>query len=264
MESYGLGTILDTRSHLVAPSISPEERTKLWEAAARTLAQLHRVNIDKVGLGTYGKRTGFYDRQLATWRQICSSQAQAKDAETGEPVGQLPHFEELVRFFSHERKPHDRATLVHGDYKIDNLVFHKTEPRVIGILDWEMSTVGHPLSDLANFLVPFYTTSMPTRYFRGDTFLSSPGLPDPQTILGWYRDVAEWDPQPELNWAMAFAVFRSSAICQGIAARVATRQASSQEAKTYAEMFRPFADYAWDLVEKEKAEGEESSSTAKL
>lgn len=228
------------------------------------MAKLHRVDIDEVGLGTYGKRTGFYGRQLATWRQICSSQAQAKDAETGEPVGQMPHFEELVRFFAHERKPHDRAALVHGDYKIDNLVFHKSEPRVVGVLDWEMSTVGHPLSDLANFLLPFYTTNIPTRYFRSGTFLATPGLPKPETILEWYCDVVPWDPRPQLNWSMAFSVFRSSAICQGIAARVATRQASSQEAKNYAEMVGPFAEYAWHLVKKEKASAEASSPAAKL
>ncbi len=82
------------------------------------------------------KATGFYPRQISTWKTICTAQAATKDAETGEPVGQLPRFDNLIRFFSDQKgQPADRGTVIHGDYKIDNLVFHKTEPRVIGILE---------------------------------------------------------------------------------------------------------------------------------
>jgi acyl-CoA dehydrogenase len=89
-----------------------------------------------VGLERFGKPSGFYNRQIQTWKTICKSQAEATDAETGVPVGKLPHFDEQVRFFMDAKlQPRDRGTLIHGDYKIDNLVFHKTEPRVIGILE---------------------------------------------------------------------------------------------------------------------------------
>jgi aminoglycoside phosphotransferase (APT) family kinase protein len=119
------------------PGVSAEERSQLWEEAVRTLARFHAVDFKKVGLEKFGKAAGFYNRQIQTWITICSNQAKAVDIETKEPVGQLPHFEELVRFFKNEKlQPTDRATLVHGDYKIDNLVFHKTEPRVIGILEY--------------------------------------------------------------------------------------------------------------------------------
>lgn len=118
------------------PGVTPDERTAMWRDAVRTLARLHAVDFPKRGLATFGKAGGFYGRQVKTWVTICSSQAKAVDVETKEPVGQLPHFEETVRFFKNERlQPKDRATLVHGDFKIDNLVFHKTEPRVIGILE---------------------------------------------------------------------------------------------------------------------------------
>lgn len=82
----------------------------------------------------------FYARQIETWSTICRSQAAAVDVETGDPVGQLPHFDELMRFFRDDRlQPRDRSTLVHGDYKIDNLIFHRSEPRVIGILEYVLS-----------------------------------------------------------------------------------------------------------------------------
>ena len=118
------------------PGVDPATRTEMWNDAIRTLAKLHRVDPAKVGLGSFGKSNGFYNRQLATWQTICAAQASTKDVETGEPVGVLPHFEETIRYFgSAAAQPRDRGTLIHGDYKIDNLVYHKTEPRVIGILE---------------------------------------------------------------------------------------------------------------------------------
>ncbi|KAK7908132.1 phosphotransferase enzyme family protein [Apiospora marii] len=253
---------------------SPAERRALWKSAVDTLARLHRVRPADVGLETYGKSAGFYDRQLATWRQICEAQARAVDADTQKPVGQLPHFDELLAFFSGGDKttsqPRDRGTLIHGDYKIDNLVFHRTEPRVIGILDWEMSTVGHPLSDLANIMHPFYiasgdpsgggSNSAMRHAGSSEAFLPgrTPGLPAPAELMEWYAATAGWDPRPEMNWAVAFSVFRLSAICQGIAARVATRQASSEKARNHAEAMYPLAEFAWTLVEKEMKGGDQT------
>lgn len=122
------------------PGVRKEDRTAMWEDAVRTLAKLHRVRPKDVGLESFGKPSGFYNRQIKTFGSLAQSQAAASDKDTGEPVGQLAHFDDFVNFFSDPKsQPRDRGVLVHGDYKIDNLVFHKTEPRVIGILDWEMS-----------------------------------------------------------------------------------------------------------------------------
>ncbi|GKT83130.1 aminoglycoside phosphotransferase [Colletotrichum tofieldiae] len=170
----------------------------------------------------------------------------------GEKVGDLPHFGEMVRFFGDKgRQPRDRGTLIHGDYKIDNIVFHKTEPRVIGILDWEMSTVGHPLSDLCNFLHPYFSASRAgSGIYAHDGFLpgATPGLPTTEEIVGWYASEAGWQPAPELNWGMAFSMFRLAAVCQGIAARAAQGQASSEQAKRFAVTRGPLAEFAWELV----------------
>lgn len=108
-----------------------------WHDAIRTLAKLHRIDPSSVNLSSFGKPSGFYDRQIRTFGQISKAQAATLDIETKEPVGEIPHIEEILSFFSDKKsQPKDRGYPIHGDYKIDNLVFHKTEPRVIGILEY--------------------------------------------------------------------------------------------------------------------------------
>lgn len=112
-----------------------------WHDAIRTLAKLHRIVPKDVGLEDYGRPAGFYDRQIKTWTTITKAQAETVDVETKEPVGQIPHIEDMLNFFRQKgNQPKDRGTPIHGDYKIDNLVFHKTEPRVIGILEYVLKT----------------------------------------------------------------------------------------------------------------------------
>ncbi len=132
-----------------------EERRKCWLSAIDTLAALHRIKPDAIGLGDYGKNSGFYTRQMKSLGKVSSIQAKVEEKDQpGKTVGPLPGGEKFLAWFS-ENMPKDENTIVHGDYKIDNLIYHPTEPRVIGILDWELSTLGHPLSDLANLLQPY-------------------------------------------------------------------------------------------------------------
>ncbi|KAM4054963.1 phosphotransferase enzyme family protein [Hirsutella rhossiliensis] len=235
------------------PGVAAAERSRMWHAAVETLARFHAVDVAGVGLGGFGKPSGFYARQVQTWSAICARQEAVADVETGEKVGRLPHFDETVAFFLKDGlQPRDRATLVHGDYKIDNLVFHKTEPRVIGILDWEMSTVGHPLSDVCNFLTLFYTAKDPaTGRHSSQGFLPgrTPGLPTADEVVAWYAQASGYDPRAELAWGMAFSIFKLAAVCQGIAARYAARQASSEQARQYAATRGPLAELAWKLVQ---------------
>lgn len=107
-----------------------------WQDAVTILAKLHNVSPSSVGLSNFGKPSGFYNRQIKTFSTISAAQAQAVDVETKAPVGKTPHYEKVVEFLLDPRtQPQDRGTLIHGDYKIDNLVYHQTEPRVIGILE---------------------------------------------------------------------------------------------------------------------------------
>ncbi|KAJ4350778.1 hypothetical protein N0V95_004455 [Ascochyta clinopodiicola] len=251
------------------PGVTPDERTKMWHSAITTLAKFHRVSPAAVNLSTYGKPSGFYNRQIATFNTISQAQAATKDLETGEPVGKIPHQDDMVAFFSDPlTQPADKGTFVHGDYKIDNVVFHKTEPRVIGILDWEMSTIGHPLSDLNNLLSPYVTASSAKaksvgRAHEGFIPNATPGLPSREQLIKWYSEVAGWDPRPDLTWGDAFATYRNTIIMQGIAARYAVRQASSAQAKDYGAMMKPYAEVAWDLVQEYKR-GHTKDGKAKL
>jgi aminoglycoside phosphotransferase (APT) family kinase protein len=229
-----------------------------------TLAKFHKVRPASVGLESFGKPTGFYNRQLKTFATIQNAQAAARDKDTNEPVGKIPRYDEMVEFFSNPAtQPKDRGTFVHGDYKIDNVVFHKTEPRVIGILDWEMATVGHPLSDLANLLTPWTTAAIPEARKAGrvnTAFIDPPpGLPTKQQCMAWYRAMAGWDPEPEMTWADAFGIYRGAIIMQGIAARYALRQASSAKAHEFAVQMKPFAEVAWILVQDYKKQLKEKS-----
>ncbi|RDA87336.1 hypothetical protein CP532_2613 [Ophiocordyceps camponoti-leonardi (nom. inval.)] len=249
------------------PGVGADERTRMWRAATETLARLHAVDFVKVGLADFGRHAGFYGRQLRTWSTICAKQEAVTDVETGEPVGRLPHQDDMIRFFSDEKlRPRDRATLVHGDFKIDNLVFHKTEPRVIGILDWEMSTIGHPLSDVCNFLTQYYTaTQTKMKRFSNKGFLpgQTPGLPTVDQIVRWYGEASGYDLSRDLTWGMAFNTFRLAAVVQGIAARQAARQASSEQAKVYATTRGALAELAWQLVQ-EAAKEKKTATNSRL
>lgn len=193
--------------------------------------------------------------------------------DTKEPVGDIPHFHEMIEFFKDKSKqPKDRSTLIHGDYKIDNLVFHKTEPRVIGILDWEMATIGHPLSDLVNLTGPWtwtnnkFTTAPTMGAYKARSEFdedATPGLPTLQEVVGWYIAASGYDAASELQWGNAFGAFRNSVIMQGIAARYARRQASGTTAKNYGAQMQPYGEWAFGQVKALK-NTEDGKTRAKL
>ena len=225
-----------------------------------------------IGLGDFGKPSNFYNRQLKTLSKIADSQAQAVDVETNRAVGKIPHFDQIVEYLSQSStQPVDRGTLVHGDYKIDNLVYHPSEPKVIGILDWEMSTVGHPLSDLSNLLSVFtLAVNPPTVGLKPITnpafshSAQTPGLPSRSDCIKWYAESAGWDPGPESEWGGAFGTFRNSVIMQGIAARYARRQASSAKAKEHGLLMGPFGEFTWGLIARMKGEDDTGGRRARL
>lgn len=173
-------------------------------------------------------------------------------------MGPLPNFDGLIDFFR-SNPPPDNTTIIHGDYKIDNLIFHPTEPRVIGILDWELSTIGHPLSDLSNLTMPYVAAREGLGGLGEDEnaekderekFLPGKvaGLPDREQIWGWYKEVTGKDVRATSDYGDAFTLFRTSVITQGIAARYALRQASSAKAYLYGKQFPRYAEAAWAIV----------------
>lgn len=179
-----------------------------WFSAIDTLAKLHAIDYRSVGLQTYGRASGFYGRQLKTFTNLSPIQAGTIDEDTKQAVGPIPYWDNLTQWFT-SHLPIDRTTIVHGDYKIDNCVFHATEPRLIGILDWELSTIGHPLSDLANLLQPH---GLPSGGDSGLTgFLGRDDLDGVPTLVEAqerYMQIACWNPAHDWTFAEAFAHLR--------------------------------------------------------
>lgn len=172
------------------------------------MAKLHRIEPSDVSLTTYGRARGFYERQLKTFDKLSPVQAAVKDNESGISVGPIPHWEQLTAWFK-LHLPTDRTSIVHGDFKMDNCVFHDTEPRVIGILDWELSTIGHPLSDLANLLQPYGLPSggeSSLTGFAGREDLN--GIPSLLAAQERYATTAGWSPSQDWTFAEAFAHLR--------------------------------------------------------
>ncbi|OAG42474.1 hypothetical protein AYO21_03350 [Fonsecaea monophora] len=236
------------------PGVSPSERTSMWRSAMETLARIHGVDYKGLGLGSLEKPDKFYVRQIRTFTSLSIQQAQATDKETGVPVAKVPHLNEMTEAFQDVRyQPEDRKTLIHGDYMMHNLIFHKTEPRVIGVLDWEMTTVGHPLADLVNVTAPFVSATASTHVGANKDSAAfkpgaTPGLPARQQCVAWYAQVTGWDPSDDLAWGDAFSAFRTAVVMQGIAARYALRQNSSARASEFGPQVVPNSRWAWELV----------------
>ncbi|KAI7865801.1 kinase-like domain-containing protein [Spinellus fusiger] len=227
-----------------------EERRLCWLSAIDTLVKLHKIDIHAIGLSDYGRNHGFYTRQMKSLSIVSKAQGETKDKETSELVGAIPRLDELFSWFE-QNQVADKATIIHGDYKIDNLIFHPTESRVIGVLDWELSTIGHPLSDLSNLLQPFYVPcTMSEGIMIGFKGLKELPVPGVEELMKSYCQLIG-EPYPIRGWsfAIAFSFFRITVILQGIAARVARKQASSEEAVKYARLFKPTAQIAFDIIE---------------
>lgn len=202
-----------------------------WYSALRTLANLHRIDPKSIGLGDYGKHQDFYPRQLRGLSMVSSMQAQVTDKDTGKEVGPIPDMDQLVELLS-AKMVTDQNSIVHGDFKIDNLIYHPREPRVIAVIDWELSTLGHPLSDLGNLLQPF---SLPCSnpqgvndpdevkkaQARGEMFMLLGGLnddispvPQKEELMKVYcQAVGRPYPIPGWSFCEAWAWFRVGMAC---------------------------------------------------
>jgi aminoglycoside phosphotransferase (APT) family kinase protein len=191
-------------------SLPPSERRPAWFSLVSTLAWLHSINPDSIGLEGFGKKTGFYTRHCTTFSRIEAQQAKVKDSSTRKELGRAhPDFDEIVDYIR-RNVPSDRSCIIHGDYKFDNVIIHPTEPRVIAILDWELSTVGHPLMDAVYVVSPYWygaSTFGTTRDDQnGDVYdpqnQKRNALPSMEELVNEYTKVMGWDPRLD-HWEVA-------------------------------------------------------------
>lgn len=198
-------------------TLAPSERRAAWFSMVSTLAWMHSIDPDSIGLEGFGKKTAFYTRHCNTFSRIEAQQAKVKDIKTGKELGRAhPNFDEIVDYIR-KNVPADRASIVHGDYKFDNVVLHPTEPRVIAILDWELSTIGHPLMDAVYVVGPYWNRaskagiaggpgSKPRDDQGGEVYeeanLRKSGMPTMDELMDEYARIVGWDPRKD-RWEVA-------------------------------------------------------------
>jgi aminoglycoside phosphotransferase (APT) family kinase protein len=221
-----------------APGVSPVERAAIFADMNEVLARLHRVDRIAVGLGDFGRPGNYFARQIHRW----SEQYRASETEKIEAM------ERLMEWLPTHIPEGDETTVVHGDYRLGNVIVHPTEPRVAAVLDWELSTLGHPLADLAYNCLPF---RLPRVEIDGLIGLDLPalGIPDEDTYIDAYCRRTGRPGIPRWDFYVAFAMFRIAAISQGIMGRVIAGTANDPHARLRGERARPLAELAWAVVE---------------
>lgn len=218
------------------PGVDPAGRQAMYAAMATTLAALHNVDVAAVGLADFGRPGNFFARQIGRWSRQWELSKTREDA----------NMERLIAWLPEHIPDDDVTTLVHGDYRIGNLMFHPTEPRVVAILDWELSTLGHPLADVAHNAMAWM--SRPDEY-GGIAGLDLDGLGIPQraAYTATYAAAARHGAQLT-DFHMAFALFRWAAIFEGIAARAKAGNAASENAAQTGRLAAAFAERAASLI----------------
>uniref|UniRef100_A0A4W6D042 Acyl-CoA dehydrogenase family member 11 n=1 Tax=Lates calcarifer TaxID=8187 RepID=A0A4W6D042_LATCA len=215
------------------PGVSPAERAALYVAAVEVLAKLHSLDLASLNLEGYGRGPGYCKRQVSTWTKQYTAAAHRD----------IPAMNELSDWLIKNLPANDNGvTLVHGDFRLDNLIFHPTEARVMAVLDWELSTTGQPLADLAYFLMPHY-------WPRGLNVVSTMGIPTVGDLISIYcrcRGIPA--ALPQLNFYLALSVFKMAGIAQGIYARHLLGNASAPNAAQFSQCVEPLAKVALQLV----------------
>ncbi len=214
------------------PEVDNAERTAIYDEMNRVLAALHSVDIHEVGLSDYGKPGNYYARQIGRW----TKQYRASETEN------VPDMEALIEWLpDHIPAGEETVSLVHGDYRLDNMIFHPTEPRIIGILDWELSTLGDPLADLAYQLMAWQFPRAGGIAGLEGLDRATLGLPSDEDYIAAYCRRTGRSGIDHWPFYMAFCFFRIAAILQGIKKRAQIGTASSAEADSRAIMVGPLA-----------------------
>ena len=221
------------------PDMTPPERAAIYDEMNRVIAALHRIDYTAAGLSDYGKPGNYFARQIGRW----SKQYRASETERIEPM------DALIEWLPENIPEGDETTVVHGDYRMDNLIFHPREAKILAVLDWELSTLGHPLADFSYHCMSWH---IPPGQFRGiaGLDLAALGIPGESQYIASYcgrtgrEGIEHWD------FYLAYNLFRIAAILQGVMKRALEGTAASAQALEAGRRARPLAQLGWEYAEK--------------
>ena len=222
------------------PGMTPAQRAAIYGEMGRVIAALHGVDHHAAGLAGYGRPGQYLKRQIERWTR----QYRASQIGINEPIAAM---ERLIEWLPAHLPHADETALVHGDFRIDNLIFHPHEPRVLAVLDWELSTLGHPLADFAYHCMTWRVTPAEFRGLKGHD-LAALGIPSEDAYVQAYCQRSGRASLPDWNYYMAFNMFRMAAILQGILHRALHGSAASAEAEQTGRLARPMAEAGWRQV----------------
>jgi aminoglycoside phosphotransferase (APT) family kinase protein len=217
--------------------VGRDARPLYFDAMNATIARLHLIDPDAAGLGDYGKPGNYFARQIARWSQQYEGDVEA---------GRVPAMDRLVEWLPGNIPPDEpQARIIHGDFRCDNMVFHPSEPKVLAVLDWELSTLGHPLADFSYHLMMY---RMPDALAGAD--LDALNIPGEADYVAAYCRRTGRDGIADLDFYMAFNLFRLAGILHGIKGRIARGTAASAHAAEMVKRLEPLADLAWAQAKK--------------
>ncbi|HEY1427733.1 MAG TPA: phosphotransferase family protein [Caulobacteraceae bacterium] len=217
------------------PMYTPEVRHPIYMAQVTTLAALHNTDYKAIGLEDYGRTGNYMARQIDRWtKQYKASETQHIDA-----------IERLIEWLPKTCPDDDKTTIVHGDYRLDNMVMHATEPRVVAVLDWELGTLGNPLADFTYFLMGWVNGAMAAIADK-----KAHGAPDIDEVVAEYCRLTGRAGLPDLNWYFAYNIFRLAGIVQGIVGRARDGTANSPQAAAMSARVPALGAAAWKFAEK--------------
>ncbi len=220
------------------PGLPREQRASMFDAMNATIAALHQVDWRAVGLEGFGRPENYLGRQIARW----SKQYRASETKA------IPAMDALIEWLPHHAPARDAVSIVHGDFRMDNLLFHPTEPRVVAVLDWELSTLGDPVADFAYHAMSWRISPSLFRGLAGED-LTVLGIPTEAEYVAAYFRRVRTKPVSDWNYYIVFSLFRMAAILQGIAKRAQDGTAASPQAVDVGGRAGPLAELAWGFAQ---------------
>jgi aminoglycoside phosphotransferase (APT) family kinase protein len=217
------------------PGMNPDQRAAHYDEMNRVIAQLHSIDYAAIGLDTFGKPGNYFARQIDRWTR----QYRASETET------IAAMDRLIEWLPAHIPPGDDTSIVHGDYRLDNMIFHPTEPRILALLDWELSTLGHPLADFSYHCMSWH---IPPGQFRGigGLDLAALGIPEEKEYIARYCErTGKTIRGEDMRFYLAYNLFRLAGILQGVMKRHMDGTASSEQAQKAGQAARPLAEMGW-------------------